>query len=386
MNSKSLKFTLPIALFLLVAACQDDRDGRNPGDLNVFASLSALPTTVQFPTDNATNEAKKELGRLLFYDPILSGTKNIACASCHHPSLAYADGRDLSIGVNGAGLGPDRVNGSLANRNSPTLLNTAFNGILNNGSYLPSEAPMFWDNRAQSLEHQALLPMLSKEEMRGSAIAEGDLMDTIIERLVTITEYQDLFQNAFGSNGISEIRILQAIATFERSLISNNSPFDQYMRGNDNALSAEAIEGMERFVAIGCAECHNGPMLSDYELHTLGVPDHELVSDNGATGAFDFRTPSLRNINLTGPYMHNGEFSNLREVLDFYDDISRGQQNAVNRNISVNDVDRDARDLNINRGDFDELLAFLASLTDQSFDKTIPSRVPSNLAVGGDIQ
>jgi cytochrome c peroxidase len=84
--------------------------------------------------------------------------------------------------------------------------------------------------------------------------------------------------------------------------------------------------------------------------------------------------------------MHNGEFSNLREVLDFYDDISRGQQNAVNRNISVNDVDRDARDLNINRGDFDELLAFLASLTDQSFDKTIPSRVPSNLAVGGDIQ
>lgn len=377
------------SLFLLclsfaLISCEDDNDG-NGNNQNVFEVIAALPSNVISPANNQFTSAKSDLGRLLFFDPILSGTKNVSCATCHHPDFGFADGIRLSIGVNGTGLGPERRNGVRIERNAPTIINTAFNGINQNGNYNPSQAPMFWDLRERSLEGQALLPMLNMEEMRGNNIAENDIIDTILSRLNAISEYQTLFSQAFGSAGINQGRLLDAIAAYERSIVANNSRFDRFMRGDNSALTAQEQAGMEDFVEAGCANCHGGPMFSDFELHTLGVPDANGITDRGA-GQFDFRTPTLRNITLTAPYMHNGEFASLREVLEFYNDISGNRvNNAINDNLNPNDIAQDARQLDLNGGDIDEIITFLRTLTDEGFDRTVPQSVPSGLPVGGDI-
>lgn len=379
-------FILCLAVLTFLSACQrgddDDDDGINQ---NTIDEIGALPEDGFFPSFNPYSDAKFDLGQALFWDPVLSGSKNVACASCHHPNFGYADGRDLSSGVNGAGLGPDRINGTIVKRNAPTILNTAFNGIEEDGTFNPDLAPMFWDIRAMGLEEQALLPILSKEEMRGELINEADIIDTLVERLNLLVEYKHLFENAFGTNEINGDRIAAALSTFQRNLVANNSRFDEYMRGNLTALSNNEIEGMHTFIEVGCANCHSGPMLSDFELHTLSVPDHPLIADNGATGNFDFRTPSLRNLAFTAPYMHNGHFDDLEDVLEFYNDISGGNGDSQNPLVNDNEIDNDAENLDLNRRDIDEILLFLNTLNDDSFDKTIPQTVPSGLAVGGNL-
>jgi len=366
-------------------ACKNNEDD-NTDNFEFSEHVSALPTNVKFPDDNTYSVDKEDLGRFLFWDPIMSGNKDVSCATCHHPDLAYADGIELSLGVGGTGLGTDRRRGTLVPRNSPTILNAAFNGIDNNGNYTVEDAPMFWDSRTESLENQALQPFLSAEEMRGEDIAEDDIIDTIIQRLSNISEYQELFSKAFGSTEITEERILQAIATFERGIVANNSPFDRYMRGDNSAMTDEQIEGLETFIDVGCADCHGGAMLSDFELHTLGVPDHNLVDeDMGATDNFDFRTPTLRNVALTAPYMHNGVIETLEDVVEFYDDASQGRENEINDNLNFADLDPEIRDLSVRRGDIEEIVAFLEALTDEGFDDTVPESVPSGLNVGGDI-
>ncbi len=367
---------------LILSSCQDDT---TIVEQNLEEFISALPLEVQYPSENPFSQEKENLGRLLYWDPILSGTKDVACVSCHHPSHGYADGLDFSQGVGGSGLGPDRFGGLKTRRNAPTIINTAFNGIDNDGNYDPEIAPMFWDNRAQSLEGQALLPMLSKEEMRGEFIDEEAIVDTIINRLNSIPEYVSMFQQAFGSNGINQNRILEAIGTFERSIVANNSRFDQYMRGDVSALTDFEIQGMNAFIQVGCADCHNGPMFSDYELHTIGVRDNISPSDRGATNSFDFRTPTLRNLNLTAPYMHNGIHSTLEDVLEFYEDIAEGDDDQRNTNVSENQLDEEMQDLDMDDDQIDEIIAFLNTLNDDDFDKTIPNNVPSGLPVGGNI-
>jgi cytochrome c peroxidase len=271
-------------------------------------------------------------------------------------------------------------------RNAPTVLNTAFNGINNNGVYSPGTAPMFWDNRAESLEGQALLPMLSKEEMRGDVIAESVIIDTIIQRLNAIPEYVSKFEEAFGDSEINQERILAAIATFERGIVANNSPFDKYMRGDVTAMTNFEIQGMNAFIQVGCADCHGGPMFSDYELHTIGVSDNINPPDRGATNQFDFRTPTLRNLNLTAPYMHNGIHATLQDVMEFYEEVADGDDDELNANLNFNQLDEEMRDLQLDDDVIDEIIAFLNALNDDNFDKTIPNSVPSGLPVGGNIE
>jgi len=375
---------MAIGFIFTIASC--DNDGNDNVDLDEISNeTGALPQFVEYPDDNLYSLEKQELGRLLFWDPILSGGKDVSCASCHHPEFGYADGISQSIGIDGVGLGPGRLAGNLIKRNSPTVLNTAFNGIENGESYLPKEAPMFWDNRAVSLEEQSIMPVLDKDEMRGNLISEADILDTIMNRLSAIEEYRKLFEDAFGTNEISEERIMKSIATFERSLISNNSRFDQYMRGDANALTNDEVEGLETFIEVGCTECHSSSMFSDFELHTLGVPGRGSLIDNGASGDFDFRTPSLRNVAITAPYMHNGVFSSLEEVVEFYENISDGDQDAINNEVSFNQIESDARNLDLDDDDIGEIVAFLRTLTDTEFDKSVPNEVPSKLQVGGNI-
>lgn len=376
--------------------------GNNGGDIdNNVLDERGLPFTIVSPADNNLTANKVELGRLLFWDPILSGEQDVSCATCHHPQFGYADGRQLPIGVGGVGLGPNRIDGmnddiGLVQRNSPTIVNTAFNGIDELGNVNPNQAPMFWDNRANSLETQALMPLLSFEEMRGHAFGEDVAIAEIIARINAIPTYSTQFQQVFGGNNpITSENLGKAIAAFERSIVANNSPFDRYARGEENALTPQQIQGLNRFDAVGCADCHSGSMFSDFDLHVLGVPDNPLLdfSDSGANGAFAFRTPSLRNLNTTGPYFHNGVAGNLNQVLNFYRRIQgNGGGNGgpgnlnPNPNVPANQRDPEIRNLRLNNNDIQAIAAFLQSLNDEDFDRSIPASVPSGLPVGGNIE
>jgi cytochrome c peroxidase len=381
MKKRSSVFACGITALVLFLSPAAESQNRSP--------FSALPLSVEAPADNPTTPAKVALGRLLFWDPILSGNKDVACASCHHPRFGYAENRDLAIGVNGVGLGARRRFASpnaipFVKRNSQTILNTAFNGIGQNGRYAPETAPMFWDMRASGLEGQALEPIKAFEEMRGNAYPEDKAVATVVERLNAIPEYAALFAGAFGGgNAVNAENLAKALAAFERSLVANNAPFDRYMRGERNAMTLAQLEGMRRFVRVGCAECHNGPMFSDYKPHVLGVPDNGKlpVSDSGIKDApYAFRTASLRNLAFTAPYMHDGAFDTLLEVMDFYDDAPE------NPNVGRRQVDTLVRQLDDPDDQAAALIEFLKALNDESFDKTVPARVPSGLNPGGRIQ
>ena len=356
------------------------------------STLSALPSTPQAPKDNPTTPAKVALGRLLFWDPLLSGPQDVACASCHHPQNGYAEDRDLSLGVTAIGLGSSRrqAPGSsipIVKRNSPTVLNIAFSGSDQSGRYDPATAPMFWDMRVKSLEKQALEPLKAHEEMRGTTYPEDEAVASVVAKLQANAEYRSLFAGAFGSaQPVNSENLGRAIAAFERTLLANNSPFDRYMRGDRSAMTEEQVSGMRRFESVGCVKCHNGPMFSDYKLHVMGVPDNPALpaSDDGAEKTYASRTASLRNLAFTAPYEHNGMFRTLSDVVGFYEDARGGR--SRNPNVSSEKLDPLIREL----GDFDEedvdLIEFLRALSDDSFDRTIPERVPSGLPVGGKIQ
>ena len=286
---------------------------------------------------------------------------------------------------------------------------TAFNGLEDSGrrrrnrdlspfeSLNPARAPMLWDSRIRSLEAQALEPLKAREEMRGDAYAEADAVDTVVARLRANTEYVALFKAVFGASTVIDERQLgEAIAAFERSLVAMNSPFDRYRAGDASALTAQQQRGMEAFDEAGCDRCHEGPMFSDYDVHAEGVREHPLLAEPDAGARrFRFRTPSLRNVALTAPYMHNGVLATLPDVLRFYD-------NGRSENPNVTD-DRDDRRGDDNDGvarlsgrfrrvddmsdrEMRDIVAFLESLSDPDFDRTIPARVPSGLPPGGLLQ
>ena len=389
--------SLMVLLTLTVAAQID----RRTSDRRTAEAIEAAPAiTVE------------ELGRLLFWDPILSGDKDVACATCHHPDFAYADGRDLSLGAGSVGLGPSRTDLTdgripVVKRNSPTVLNTVFNGLdrrrrrrRSNGtsasvdqmrSVDQTRAPMFWDRRTRSLEAQALEPIKAFEEMRGLAYAEDVAVDSVVARLQANAEYPALFEEAFGpGTAISADRLAGAIAAFQRSLVAMNSPFDRFRAGDSTALTPQQQRGFQEFDDAGCDRCHRGLMFSSYDLHAEGVRENPQLSepDEGA-GRFRFRTPSLRNVALTAPYMHNGMLTTLEDVLRFYDNGRSENPNVVNRRRGEGDRSVAQLSRNFRRVDdmtdqeMQDIVAFLESLTDEDFDKAIPARVPSGLPPGG---
>jgi cytochrome c peroxidase len=365
------------------------------------ARLAALPVELPAPPDNPTTPERVALGRLLFWDPILSGQKDVACATCHHPDFGYSDGLDLSIGANGVGLGAARAFGAghpsrPVKRNSQTVLNVAFNGLTAGAGSAPAAAPMFWDLRVQSLEAQALEPLKALDEMRGGTYPEDRAVPAVIARMNSIAEYRRLFARAFGANKpVNEQNLGRALAAFQRTLVAANTPFDRYMRGETTAMSPEQVRGMERFQSAGCINCHSGPMFSDFAAHVLGVPDNAKLaeSDSGVNKTYAFRTASLRNLGSTAPYMHNGTFATLGEVINFYQRINRGGgrrggggTGGVNLQVRRDQIDPLARRLNLRGRGQGDLIAFLRALDDPGFDRTIPERVPSGLPVGGRLQ
>jgi cytochrome c peroxidase len=300
-------------------------------------------------------------------------------------------------------------------RNSPTILNVAFNGVDDDDddddddrrgrrrfggtpeTVNQARAPMFWDSRVRSLETQALEPIKALEELRGHAYPESKAVDTVVARIRSIPGYVSLFQEAFGpGTTVDGARIGDSIAAFERSLVAMNSPFDRFRRGDFDALTAQQRRGLEAFDDVGCDRCHDGPMFSDFDHHAEGIPDHPLLAqpDAGA-GRFRFRTPSLRNVALTAPYMHNGMLATLQDVLRFYDNgrsenpnvsNERGRDRARNENAIARVSGQFRRVDDMSESEMADIIAFLNALTDTNFDRTIPPRVPSGLPPGGFIR
>ncbi|NKB66645.1 MAG: cytochrome-c peroxidase [Candidatus Latescibacteria bacterium] len=262
-----------------------------PYRLDVPAGFPAL----EIPRANPLTVEGVELGRLLFFDPILSIDSTVACASCHGPENAFSDSETFSRGVAG-----------VTGRNSMSLLNVAWG---------PS---FFWDGRAASLEEQALIPVEDPVEM-------GESWPHVVEKLARHPSYPALFAAAFGARPISKELAARAIAQFERTLISNQSKYDRYLAG-EAELTLQEHQGSVLFLASergDCFHCHGTGLFTDNLFHNNGLDS--LVADAGL-GAITgnrldegkFKTPSLRNVEYTAPYMHDGRFTTLEEVVEFY--------------------------------------------------------------------
>ncbi len=360
----------------------DNEDVVAIGDVFTLDINGTLVTSLP-DTAPAVDEKTAELGRLLFWDPVLSGDQDVACATCHLPSLGYTDGRPRSIGVGGSGRGPDRVRGDLAEvpRNSQSLINVVWNGINEAGMFDQQQAPMFWDNRATSLKEQAIDPLKSELEMRGLRFSEDEIIPLLLDRLNNNPEYLQLFADAYGVQKISESELADALAAFQSTLVANNAPYDRWMRGDSSAMSAPQISGMQEFVLAGCANCHSGPLFSDFKLHILGVPEAEgLPEPDTGDGQFAFRTPTLRQLEFTAPYFHGGQFAGLGSVMDFYDE-PRGSSNPF---VNTVDIDPDFLDLPETEFGLGRVIRdFLEALNDPVFDQLVPDSVPSGLVPGG---
>ena len=301
-----------------------------------------------------------DLGRYLFFDPLLSADNSLSCASCHHPDLGFADGRPRSVGINGAEVA----------RAAPSLWNVAF------------LSSFFWDARASSLEEQMQGPLYDSREM-------GTDPARLLADISGNETYRQLFLEAYpGSDGAMSIdMIYTAIAAFQSSLISLNSRYDQYAHGYHDALTEDEKSGMNVFRSFvaRCAECHTPPLFTNQQVAVIGVrdpegqafdPGAEAVTDNpGLRGGF--KVPALRNIAKTAPYMHSGAFDNLRDTVEFYT-LGRGHALAEEEKERMI-VHWHIWEPNLTDDELDRLVDFLATLTDESFKPKVPDAVPSGL-------
>lgn len=292
---------------------------------NAFASQLEPLGKVPVPKENPQTPAKEALGKKLFFDRRLSGDGTMSCSTCHDPNQGFSDGLEISLHY------PTTRNW----RNSPTLFNVAF------------QEQLFHDGRASSLEEQALFPMMSAFEMNQN-------LDFMEEEIRSVPEYVAAFTEIFGDPDVTRERIAMAIAAFQRTLVSAEAPLDRYLNGDRGALSPAAAEGYAIFTGKGrCTDCHQGALLADGQFHALQVrenPEHLTDPRIAATRRFvakvsgftdyrtlaedpgrylvtkdqndwkAFRTPTLREIASTAPYMHNGIYPTLAEVIDFLSD------------------------------------------------------------------
>ncbi|MFT7528333.1 MAG: cytochrome c peroxidase [Arenicella sp.] len=303
-----------------------------------------------------------DLGRYLFFDPLLSGDGGISCASCHQPDKGFADGRDVSIGIGGI----------KSKRSAPSLWNSAF------------LTRFFWDARASSLEQQVQGPLYSPFEM-------GNTREQLLSDLNNNLTYQTLFKQAFGepksanAETISLGNIYTALSAFQTSLISLNSRYDQYAHGNHGVLTETEIAGMNVFRSFvaRCAECHTPPLFTNNQIAVIGTPEppgHPL--DVGAENTFGsaklkggFKVPTLRNIEHTAPYMHSGVFPTMREATEFY---NKGRGHAVPKDVEML-LHWHISEPDLREHEIDLIVGFLKTLSDQRFMPKVPTSLPSGL-------
>ncbi len=297
------------------------------------------PAEIPQPKNNMMTPERIKLGKVLFFDPRLSGSNFISCATCHNPALGWSDGQPTAIG-HGMGV--------LA-RSTPTILNTAYQRF------------QFWDGRARTLEKQALGPIEAGGEMAQS-------LETLIPELEAIPGYVEMFEAAYPGEGISKKTIAKALASFERSIVSTDSPFDRWLKGVDGAMSESAIRGFQIFKGkANCTACHDGFNFTDNGFHNIGLPDnkdmgrYEIKPIKVLKGAF--KTPTLRDVALTSPYMHNGQYATLEEVVEHYN--RGGDKNMGN-------LDPNMKPLHLTEQEKADLVEFMKALTGDPMEITVP--------------
>jgi len=351
-----------------------------------FPNLVALPGP-PIPADNQQTPQKVELGKLLFFDARLGGDVSTSCASCHNPEIGWTDGQDICRGYPGTSHW----------RNCQTIINAAYWDKL------------FWAGASRSLESQA------RGAARGAVAGNGedDLME---ERLRQIPEYVKRFKGVFGTERPEIFDAWRAIAAFERTLVQRDTPFDKYMNGDKKAMSQDAIKGMALFKGkADCIQCHNGPLLTDQKYYNLGVPENEIFDEEPlkqitfrfeqyAKGVSEeiyrktksdlglyyrskrhkdmgkFRTPSLRYLEYTSPYMHNGVFWTPEEIIDFYND--GGGEDVIKKTFGHTTKTKLLKPLNLTDEEKEQLLAFLESLSGEEIIIAAPALPPYGIDRG----
>jgi len=338
---KKIGLFLLILAFAILGACSNndgaskpeekngevaEKEGTIDNELKEAKAKFEVLGAMSIPENNPMTDEKIELGKLLYFDPRLSGNNVQSCMSCHAPGAGYGDGMAKFIGFEG-------FNGP---RNSPT--------IINSGYYKEN----FWDGRAANLEEQALGPIQSEVEMNQN-------LDELVTELNAVPAYVEKFNTVFNEQ-ISADNIAKAIAAFERTIVISDTAFDRYLQGDDDAISAEAKEGMKLFVGkASCISCHAGPLLSDHNYHNLGMTDDEgrfAVTGNEEDKG-KFRTSGLRGIGHTAPYMHDGSLETLKDVVDYY---NVGGGTHANKSVLM-------KPLNLTDSEANALVAFLESLS-----------------------
>lgn len=299
----------------------------------------ALGGATAFRCAEGAPQTSEDLGHLLFTDPILSSDRSISCASCHIPAFAFSDTLPVSLGVGG----------QKGTRNTPAITN------------MSARSAFFWDGRAGSLEAQVVQPIQNPVEMNLP-------LPEALERLRQSARYRGFFQSIYGRQP-DTLTLADALASFVRTLETGNTPFDRWMQGDETAMSASAINGRRLFMNKGkCFDCHFSPDFTGDEFRNIGLFDGDTRKDPGrfaftkdSADLGKFKVPGLRNVAVTGPYMHDGSFRTLREVIDYYDQPDRVVPHARNRDPLL------AQPLGLTEQEKQDLEAFLVALTDKQF-------------------
>lgn len=296
------------------------------------------PLSIPFPKNAPYSPQLATLGKKLFYDPRLSGAKNMSCASCHNPSFGYEAPVDLAVGAANTKL----------DRHAPTILNAAW------------ITPLFWDGRAATLEEQAAGPITAPVEMNMK-------FDVLVEDLRRIEEYRTWFDRLFPGSGVSRDGVLTAIATYERTVVSDWAPFDRWIDGDENALSPAAKRGFELFNGKAmCAACHSGWNMTDNKFHDIGVETNDIgrarYEPDNPKAMHAFKTPGLRNLTQRAPFTHNGSHDSLDSNIRHYE--SGGM-----RRPSLSDK---MKPFTFTDGERADLIAFLKSLTPEKAETPVP--------------
>jgi cytochrome c peroxidase len=341
---RSLRYILPVAFLLLpiseLGAVFANAEGEDAALYQLYLKKYERPKAIVSPPENSYSPERELLGKTLFFDPRLSGSDWISCATCHNPALSWGDGLPRAIGHGMQVLG----------RRTPTILNLAW-------------APaLFWDGRASSLEEQALGPIAAPGEMNMP-------LEKMVAKIRSVPGYRSLFDKAYPQAAVDEKTIAEAIANYERTVVSGMAPFDRWVEGDESAVSAEAKRGFIVFNGkANCAKCHGGWRFTDDSFHDVGVPG----ADPGRGKLFQtievmqnaFKTPTLRNVDRRAPYMHDGSETTLQDVIELYQVGGRAKRPSLSAEV---------KPLNLSEQEKRDLIAFLKTLTSMDRPVEIPT-------------
>lgn len=297
------------------------------------------PPDIPFPDDDAFTKAKADLGRALFFDPILSGSGTRSCASCHQPGLSWGDGQKLAIGEDQKPLA----------LRAPTLLNIAWIPVLG------------WDGKFRDLESVAFAPITNPANMNGNE-------QKVLTSLAAVPGYRAAFARAFPDGAVSRVHVEQALATFERTIVSAPAPFDRWIAGDESAIGAAAKRGFDLFNGKAqCSQCHSGWNFTDGSFYDIGEAKEADIGRgrifaNSPKLQHAFKTPTLRDVARRAPYMHDGSVATLADVIDLYNrgGIDRPSRSELIKPLGLSDREKA------------DLLAFLQTLTSDPTDYSVP--------------